>query len=148
MDAACCADESCVAVNYKLGAGSGDLCSSTDRVPIAPPPLDPVLAACFSPPQPDLYIASPDPNSAGAGYGTLDEAAKACLSSKTCGAVMLDALTATYTMHPAAEAPVEATAPPNQFTVWQVKQLCESIYLACAAEDGKYHFSKMAGKRS
>ena len=143
MDAACCADESCIAVDYSSSKGSGDLCSSTDRVPSRP---DQFLGACFSPQQ-NLYFASPDPDSPGAGYGSLGEAVKACLSSKTCGAVMLDALTATYTTHSAGEAPVEATAPPNQFTAWQVKQVCESIYLACGAEDGKYHFSKMAGKR-
>jgi len=145
VQAACCADEQCVAVNYKSGDGSGDLCASTELAGPTFPPLDPILGTCFSPPQPNLFLSSPDPDSAGAGYATLDEAAKACLSSPRCGAVMFDASTATYSTHLAGEEGAVGS-PLNQYTVWRVLELCDDMVLVCSADSGKYTFAK-SGKR-
>jgi len=149
VSAACCADEMCVGADYRHADGAGDLCSSAERVPIPPPPRDPTLQTCFSPATPDMHLSRPDSSmaSAGDGFASLDDAALACLASETCGAVMLDTSTSSYSTHMAGEEPVEASSPPGRYTLWPVAAICDGMVLKCSREPGKYRFAKLAGGR-
>jgi len=140
LQAACCADPECVAIDYHP-SGSGSLCASTEQSPSPPPPLDPDLASCFKDPRPNWYIPTADAGTALA-YGSLDEAVRACLTSETCGAVMLDASTGMFYPRAAGEAAVESADPLNQYTLYEVSDLCIDMFMLCPEQGGKFTFVK------
>lgn len=137
----CCEEVGCIAVDYNPSESYGRLCASPDQAWSSPPPLDPDLAACFKDPSLNRHIVADDNATP---FASLNESARICLTSETCGGVMLDASTGLYHTKLAGEAAATIEdAPLNQYVLWEVSDLCMGMVLVCPHQDGKFTITKM-----
>ena len=60
---------------------------------------------------------------------------------------MLDASTGFYSTRRAGGSPVEMGPPLNQYTLWEVSEICMDMLLLCPDNDSKFTFVKKSQRR-